>query len=163
MMCGMSGRSICKIQWMMVCTVHDQRERCKFLTHETAEEDDGSSRKVVADKSVPWPPHLSTYYSRYYWWEIIAYNIDITGLANFGRNMRYYWMGRSYIKYAILLGWPSIYNIRFWGVSPASPHIKYVILLCGPNVYNMQYYWVSPPPPHIIYAILLGGPAILYM
>lgn len=54
-MCGMSGRSICKIQWMMVCTIHDQRERCKFLTHETAEEDHGSSRKVVADKSVPWP------------------------------------------------------------------------------------------------------------
>jgi hypothetical protein len=49
---------------------------------------------------------LSTYYLRYYWWETITYNIDFTGQANLGRNMRYYWMGRSYIKYAILLNQP---------------------------------------------------------
>jgi hypothetical protein len=54
MMCGNSGRSICKIKWMMVCT-HEQRKKFKKLTCETAEEDDGRSHKVVADKSVPWP------------------------------------------------------------------------------------------------------------
>ena len=108
-------------------------------------------------------PHLSTYYLRYYWWEIIAYNIDITGSANFGRNMRYYWMGRSYIKYMILLGWPSIYNIRYLGVSPASAHIIYAILLGWPTIYNVGYYWVSPPPQHIKYAILLGGPTTYNM
>ena len=56
-------------------------------------------------------PHLSTYYLRYYWWEIIVYNISITGPTNLGPYMRYYWMGPSSIKYAILLGGPSIYNM----------------------------------------------------
>jgi hypothetical protein len=57
MMCGMSGRSICKMKWTMVCTICDQRGRCEFLTCETVEEDDGSAPKVIADKSVPWPLH----------------------------------------------------------------------------------------------------------
>jgi hypothetical protein len=38
-------------------------------------------------------PDPSAYYSRYHWWEIIAYNIDITGQANLGRNIQYYWDG----------------------------------------------------------------------
>jgi hypothetical protein len=29
----------------------------------------------------------SAYYSQYYWWEIIAYNIDIIASANLGQNM----------------------------------------------------------------------------
>lgn len=54
-MSGNSGGSIWKIKKMMVCTIHEQRDIFKFLTHETAEEEDGSARKVAADKSVPWP------------------------------------------------------------------------------------------------------------
>jgi hypothetical protein len=42
-------------------------------------------------------PDPSAYYLRYYWWEIIAYNIDITGQANLGQNMQYYWVGPAYI------------------------------------------------------------------
>jgi hypothetical protein len=42
---------------MMVCTTHEHRERCKFLTCKTVAEDHGGSHKVVADKSVPWPLH----------------------------------------------------------------------------------------------------------
>jgi hypothetical protein len=81
--------------------------------------------------------------------------------------MRYYWMGRSYIKYTILLGRPThiIYditgsrkcNMRYYWVGPL--HL----------IYNMQYYWVGLPNPiynitgsaHLLdmqYAILLGGP-----
>jgi hypothetical protein len=80
----------------------------------------------------------SAYYSQYYWWEIIAYNIDITGQANLGRNMRYYWVGPAYI----------IYDIG--GSAQLDPHIICAILLGGPTTYNIRYYWVSPPPPYYI-------------
>ena len=56
-------------------------------------------------------PDPSTYYLRYYWWEIIVYNINITGPTNLGPYMRYYWMGPSSIKYAILVGRPNIFNV----------------------------------------------------
>jgi hypothetical protein len=32
-------------------------------------------------------PDPSAYYLRYYWWEIIVYNVDITRPANLGQNI----------------------------------------------------------------------------
>ena len=70
-------------------------------------------------------------------------------------------MGPVYIIYDIVV-WAHLY------------HIIYVILLGGPSIYNMRYCRVGPPYIicdivgwahlyHIIYAILLGRPSIYNM
>jgi hypothetical protein len=74
----------------------------------------------------------STYYLRYYWWEIIVYNINITGPTNLGPYMRYYWMGPSSIKYAILVGGPSIYNVGYYWLGP--PDVIYNITGWGQHI-----------------------------
>jgi hypothetical protein len=84
-------------------------------------------------------PDLSTYYLRYYWWEIIVYNINITGPTNLGPYMRYYWTGPRSIKYAILVGGPSIYNMGYYWLGPVH------IILVRPVIYNIPYYWLSLP------------------
>jgi hypothetical protein len=91
------------------------------------------------------------------------------------------------MQYTILLGGPTICNMRYYWAGPLYPyaiydiigrahHMQYAILLGGPilPICNIRYYWVGPPyaicdiigsarPAHMQYAILLGGPAICNM
>ena len=45
--------------------------------------------------------------------------MNITGPTNLGPYMRYYWIGPSSIKYAILVGRPNIYNMAYYWLGPA--------------------------------------------